>query len=42
MGRLERHEPTEELVVLGVGEFRGVLRVVELVRPIDLGGERLV
>ena len=37
MRRLECDEVTEELVVFGVGQFGGVLRVVQLVRPIHLG-----
>ena len=35
MGGLERDELAEELVVLGVAELRGVLLVVEPVRPLD-------
>ena len=39
VGRLERHELAEELVVLGVAELRGVLAVVLHVRPVDDGGQ---
>ncbi len=35
VGGLERDELAEELVVLGVAELRGVLLVVEPVRPLD-------
>ena len=35
MGRLERDELAEELVVLGVADLRRVLDVVEPVRPLD-------
>ena len=39
MGGLERDELTEQLVVLGVADLRGVLFVIEPVRPVDLRGE---
>ena len=40
VGGLERDELAEQLVVLGVADLRRVLLVVELVRPVDLGGQR--
>ena len=42
MGRLERDQPPEELVVLGIREFGGVLPVVQLVRPVHVGRQRRV
>ena len=42
MGGLERDELAEELVVLGVADLGRVLAVVQLVRSVDLGGERRV
>ena len=40
VGRLERDQLAEQLVVLGVADLRGVLDVVELVGPVDLSGQR--
>ncbi len=34
MGRLERDEAPEQLVVLGVADLRGILDVIEAVRPV--------